>query len=75
MTETPARSSEMEKVSKSYDGVQASGPPISGVPLQIHVLLGENGAGKSTIHEDPRRCRPARQGTIRITGEMVRDPS
>ena len=45
---------ELVDISKSFPGVKAlSDVSIAFYPGKVHVLLGENGAGKSTI-----RCLP-----------------
>ena len=59
----------MTNVSKHFDGVRA----LDGVHLdvragEVHALLGENGAGKSTILKILRGVQPPTSGTIAIGG-------
>ena len=55
----------MTNVSKHFDGVRA----LDGVNLdvrsgEVHALLGENGAGKSTILKILRGVQPPTSGAI-----------
>ncbi|MDQ0393326.1 sugar ABC transporter ATP-binding protein [Labrys monachus] len=59
----------MTNVSKHFDAVRA----LDGVSLEvrageIHALLGENGAGKSTILKILRGVQPPSAGTVEIDG-------
>ncbi len=63
---------ELRSVSKSYGGVRV----VDGVDLslhrgEIHALLGENGAGKSTIAKMIAGATPVDSGEIRMHGRPV----
>lgn len=64
----------MVDVSKSFGGIRA----LSGVSFQvaqgeIHALLGENGAGKSTILKILRGVQPLDSGLIEVDGVALKD--
>lgn len=66
----------MVGVSKSFGGVRA----LDNVDLQvahgsIHALLGENGAGKSTILKILRGVQPPDSGRIEIDGKLLEEYS
>jgi D-xylose transport system ATP-binding protein len=64
---------EMRGISKSYGGVQA----LSGVDLdvhrgEVHALVGDNAAGKSTLIKILAGAVPLDEGEIRFDGAAVR---
>ena len=59
----------MTNVSKHFGGVRAlDGVSFSVKPGEVHALLGENGAGKSTILKILRGVQPPTSGTVEIGG-------
>ena len=63
----------MEHVSKSFPGVKA----LSDVPLTVrrgtvHALMGENGAGKSTMIKIMAGLHQADEGEILVNGRTVK---
>ncbi|MCW6508770.1 sugar ABC transporter ATP-binding protein [Lichenifustis flavocetrariae] len=59
----------MINVSKHFGGVRAlDGVSFTVEPGEVHALLGENGAGKSTILKILRGVQPPTSGTIEIGG-------
>ena len=59
----------MTNVSKHFDGVRAlDGVNLDVRPGEVHALLGENGAGKSTILKILRGVQPPTSGAIEIGG-------
>lgn len=70
------RSLELVDASKSFDGVQAlSGVSINLEAGKVHVLVGENGAGKSTVVRALSGIHPLSSGHIRINGDEVHFPT
>ena len=68
MTTTPD-AVRMTNVSKHFGGVRAlDGVHLDVRPGEVHALLGENGAGKSTILKILRGVQPPTSGTIEIGG-------
>ena len=62
----------MSGISKSFGGVQAlRGVDLVVRPGSVHALLGENGAGKSTILKILRGVQPPDRGEVTIYGERV----
>lgn len=52
----------MEHITKTYPGVKAlDDVSISFIQGEVHAVMGENGAGKSTADEDPERNDPSGQ--------------
>ena len=63
---------ELEKIEKSFPGVKAlKGVGFSVFPGEVHGLIGENGAGKSTIIKILMGVHQKDEGTIRINGKDV----
>ncbi|MET0259022.1 MAG: ATP-binding cassette domain-containing protein, partial [Methylobacterium sp.] len=59
----------MRGVSKHFGGVRAlDGVDLDVRPGEVHALLGENGAGKSTILKILRGVQPPSAGTVEIGG-------
>ncbi len=59
----------MTNVSKHFDGVRAlDGVHLDVRPGEVHALLGENGAGKSTILKILRGVQPPTSGAVEIGG-------
>lgn len=59
----------MMDVSKHFGGVRAlDGVHLDVRPGEVHALLGENGAGKSTILKILRGVQPPTSGTVEING-------
>jgi len=59
----------MTNVSKHFGGVRAlEGVHFEVRPGEVHALLGENGAGKSTILKILRGVQPPTSGTVEIGG-------
>ena len=59
----------MTNVSKHFGGVRAlDGVHLDVRPGEVHALLGENGAGKSTILKILRGVQPPTSGAIEIGG-------
>lgn len=74
----PAPSIELRAVSKSYGGVYAvSGVSLSFEPGKVHSIVGENGAGKSTIVKLLTGVIAPDAGAIYVDGAQHRisDPS
>jgi ribose transport system ATP-binding protein len=74
VTSVPAAAAvAMRGISKSFGGIRA----LDNVDLtiesgEIHALLGENGAGKSTILKILRGVLTPDSGTVTIAGEEIR---
>ncbi len=63
---------ELENIEKSFPGVKAlNGVGFSVFPGEVHGLIGENGAGKSTIIKILMGVHQKDRGTIRINGKDV----
>jgi rhamnose transport system ATP-binding protein len=68
----------LTSVSKSFGAVQAlRGVSFELQPGEVHALVGENGAGKSTIVKIITGAHRADSGTVEIAGQVVRrhDPA
>jgi D-xylose transport system ATP-binding protein len=68
---------EMRGMVKRYGGVQAlAGADFDIYPREIHALVGDNAAGKSSLIKALSGAAPADEGEIRIDGRPVaiRDP-
>lgn len=62
---------EMKNISKSFPGVKAlDGANLTILPGEIHGLVGENGAGKSTIIKVLAGVYTPELGTIKFDGEI-----
>ncbi len=62
----------MRGVSKHFGGVRAlEGVDLDIRPGEVHALLGENGAGKSTILKILRGVQPPSAGTVEIGGTAM----
>ena len=67
---------EMNHISKAFGGVKAlSNVHISVEKGEIHALLGENGAGKSTMMNILTGVIPADAGTITFLGKQYPSPT
>jgi ABC-type sugar transport system ATPase subunit len=63
---------ELENISKRFPGVQAlKDVSFSVVPGEVHALLGENGAGKSTMIKIVSGVYRPEQGTIKLDGQLI----
>ncbi len=63
----------MTDVSKHFGGVRAlDGVHLDVRPGEVHALLGENGAGKTTILKILRGVQPPTSGTVEIGGVPLR---
>lgn len=63
---------EMNDISVEFPGVKAlDGVKFNAIPGEVHVLLGENGAGKSTIMKVLAGVNTNYSGTIRWKGEEI----
>ncbi len=70
VSNTPAL--EMRNISKQYPGVRAlDDVSLSVGKAEIHALLGENGAGKSTMMKILAGAQPKDEGDIFIDGQVV----
>ena len=68
---------EMRGIVKRYGGVQAlAGADFTIYPREIHALVGDNAAGKSSLIKALSGAAPADEGEIRVDGKTVsiRDP-
>lgn len=68
---------EMRGICKRYGGVQAlAGADFAIYPREIHALVGDNAAGKSSLIKALSGAAPADEGEIRFDGRPVaiRDP-
>jgi len=68
---------EMRGIGKRYGGVQAlAGADFTIYPREIHALVGDNAAGKSSLIKALSGAAPADAGEIRVDGRPVaiRDP-
>jgi D-xylose transport system ATP-binding protein len=68
---------EMRGIRKRYGGVQAlAGADFTVYPGEIHALVGDNAAGKSSLIKALSGAAPADEGEIRFDGRpvAVRDP-
>jgi ribose transport system ATP-binding protein len=62
----------MRNVSKRFGGVRAlDDVRLDVLPGEVHALLGENGAGKSTILKILRGVQPPTSGTVEIGGAAL----
>jgi ribose transport system ATP-binding protein len=62
----------MTAVSKAFGGIRAlDGVSFSVARGEVHALLGENGAGKSTILKILSGVQPLDSGTIELNGERI----
>ncbi len=67
---------ELIGISKQYPAVRANdNVHLKVQPGEIHAVLGENGAGKSTMMKMIYGAVQPDEGTIRWNGEAVRIPS
>ena len=63
---------EMRGLRKRYGGVQAlAGADFDVYPREIHALVGDNAAGKSSLIKALSGAAPADEGEIRIDGRTV----
>lgn len=63
---------EMRGIHKRYGGVQAlAGADFSVYPREIHALVGDNAAGKSSLIKTLSGAAPADEGEIRFDGRPV----
>ena len=63
---------EMNDISVEFPGVKAlDGVKFNAIPGEVHVLLGENGAGKSTIMKVLAGVNTNYKGTIIWKGEEI----
>ncbi|MBV9750811.1 MAG: sugar ABC transporter ATP-binding protein, partial [Acetobacteraceae bacterium] len=64
---------EMRDISKHFGGVAAlTGADFTLLPGEVHGLVGENGAGKSTMMKIIAGVHTAYEGTMRVGGAPVR---
>lgn len=64
---------QLSRITRRYPGVVANADVDLVVqPGEIHAVLGENGAGKSTPDEDHLRRCAAGCGSVRFDGQEVR---
>jgi ABC-type sugar transport system ATPase subunit len=67
---TPAL--ELTAIRKTFDGVIAlDGAVFSAKPGEVHALLGENGAGKSSLMNIAAGFYVPDSGTVAVNGETV----
>ena len=72
MTTTAAPLVEMRGIHKRYGGVQAlAGADFNVYPREIHALVGDNAAGKSSLIKTLSGAAPADEGEIRFDGRPV----
>ena len=74
---TPQPFIELRGLKKRYGGVEAlAGADFTVYPREIHALVGDNAAGKSSLIEALSGAAPADEGEIRFDGQPVsiRDP-
>jgi ABC-type sugar transport system ATPase subunit len=63
---------EMRGISKRYGGVEAlAGADFTVYPREIHALVGDNAAGKSSLIKTLSGAAPADEGEIRFEGRRV----
>src|SRR5438132_984093 len=63
---------ELSGIRKTFDGVVAlDGAVFSAKPGEVHALLGENGAGKSSLMNIAAGFYVPDAGTLAVNGEMV----
>jgi ABC-type sugar transport system ATPase subunit len=63
---------EMRGIRKRYGGVEAlAGADFTIYPQQIHALVGDNAAGKSSLIKALSGAAPADEGEIRVDGRLV----
>jgi ABC-type sugar transport system ATPase subunit len=63
---------EMRGISKRYGGVEAlAGADFTIYPREIHALVGDNAAGKSSLIKTLSGAAPADAGDIRFDGRPV----
>ena len=63
---------EMRGIHKRYGGVQAlAGADFTVYPREIHALVGDNAAGKSSLIKSLSGAAPADEGEIRFDGKPV----
>ncbi len=63
---------ELSGIKKTFDGVVAlDGAVFSAKPGEVHALLGENGAGKSSLMNIAAGFYVPDAGTLAVNGEMV----
>ena len=68
---------EMRGIHKRYGGVQAlAGADFTVYPREIHALVGDNAAGKSSLIKSLSGAAPADEGEIRFEGKraVIREP-
>ena len=73
----PAPIIEMRGIRKRYGGVQAlAGADFTVLPNEIHAIVGDNAAGKSSLIKALSGAAPADEGLIRFDGReaAIRDP-
>lgn len=72
MTTNAAPLVEMRGIHKRYGGVQAlAGADFNVYPREIHALVGDNAAGKSSLIKTLSGAAPADEGEIRFDGRPV----
>jgi ribose transport system ATP-binding protein len=73
MTETTVPAVEAEGVSKRYGAVTAlRDASFAALPGEVHALVGENGAGKSSLIKTLCGVTQPDSGTVRAFGEAIR---